>query len=170
MSARKLIPNSNFTGLIGKKSSHLYCIPLVLRLWLRGVLLSSIFLRKTSKLEPQNCGKTKIPELSLSPRCMLDPSWTSCLSCVCLSSFWWTHSMPMRITLLVLFSPLEAKSLSHTSLQPFRPVCSVASMQYQSVLPNSGILYYRDIAKYILYRGVRDHENVISKFVLTFLC
>ncbi len=78
--------------------------------------------------------------------------------------------MPMRITLLVLFSPLEAESLSHTSLQPFRPICSVASMQYQSVLPNSGTLYFRDIAEYILYRGVRHHDNLISKFFLTYLC
>jgi len=78
--------------------------------------------------------------------------------------------MPMRITLLVLFSPLEAKSLSHTSLQPFRPVCPVASMQYQSVLPNSGTIYHTDIAQYIVYRAFNHHEIVSVNFFLTYLC
>ena len=111
----------------------------------------------------------EIPELSLSPRRMLGPFKTSFFACVSLSAFLMDAPDVHTHCTLGIDQPFEAKSLMQTSLQPFRPVCSMLQCNTRACSPTRGI-YYVDIVEDILCRKQEHYETFVPLSFLTCFC
>ena len=109
------------------------------------------------------------PELSLSPKRMLGPIWTSFCTCVYLSAFLMDAPDVYTHCTLGIDQPFEAKSLVHTSLQPFRPVRSVLQCNTRACSPTRGI-YHIDVVEDIVCRKQDHYETGIPLTFLTYFC
>ena len=113
---------------------------------------------KRRRIEHMVLQYIEIPELSLSPGRMLGPLWTSFCACVSLSAFLMDAPDAYTHCTLGIDQPVEAKSLSQTSLQPFRRVSSMLQCNTRACSPTRG-LYYVDIVEDIVCRKTGHHDN-----------
>ena len=101
--------------------------------------------------------KIEIPELSLSPWCMLGPVRHRFCRVLLFSLFDGALDAYTHCTLGIV-QPFKAESLSHKGLQLFRPVCSLLQCNTRACSPTRGI-YYLEIVEDIICRKQEHHRT-----------